>query len=69
LIQKDIILNALNDETFDDLEDRLQYECAQYINAEYIITRNINDFTNSPIPAISPKDFLKIIEEQQKQEH
>jgi len=35
------------------------------INAHYIITRNIADFPNSPIPVILPEDFLRIIGEQQ----
>jgi len=30
------------------------------VNADYIITRNITDFTDSPVPAILPSDFLKI---------
>jgi len=29
------------------------------VNADYIITRNISDFSTSPIPAILPEDFLK----------
>jgi len=60
-IQKKQIIDALNDEDFVDLEDRLQFECAQIINADYIVTRDISDFSNSPIPVISPEDFLKII--------
>jgi predicted nucleic acid-binding protein len=56
---------ALNNDDFIDLEDRIQFECAQIINAHYIITRNIDDFPNSPIPVILPENFLKIIEEQQ----
>jgi hypothetical protein len=46
---------------FTDLEDRIQFECAQIINAHYIITRNIADFSHSTIPVILPEDFLKII--------
>jgi len=46
--------------------DHLESREAEADNADYIITRNINDFRNSPIPVILPKDFLKIIEEQQK---
>ena len=65
-IQKKQIIDALNNDEFTDLEDRVQLECAQTINAHYIITRNIADFPNSPIPVILPEDFLKIIEEQQK---
>jgi len=66
-IQKEQIIAALNNDDFTDLEDRIQFECAQIINAHYIITRNIADFPNSSIPVILPEDFLKIIEEQQKQ--
>jgi len=63
-LQKKQIIDALNDDEFSDLEDRIQFECAQSINADYIITRNIVDFPNSSIPVILPEDFLKIIEEQ-----
>jgi hypothetical protein len=61
-VQKRQLIDALNDETFDDLEDCLQTECAKAVNADYIITRNIDDFTGSSIPAILPEDFLKKIE-------
>jgi predicted nucleic-acid-binding protein len=61
-IQKKQIIDALNDNEFTDLEDRIQFECAQVINANYIITRNITDFPHSPIPVILPEDFLNIIE-------
>jgi hypothetical protein len=33
-------------------------ECAASINADYIITRNVIDFSASLIPAILPEDFL-----------
>jgi hypothetical protein len=29
------------------------------VNADYIVTRNITDFSASPIPAILPEDFFK----------
>jgi predicted nucleic acid-binding protein len=58
-IQKKQIIDALVNENFDDLEDRLQVECAQAVNAEYIVTRNIADFTTSTIPAILPEDLLQ----------
>jgi hypothetical protein len=64
-IQKKQIIDALNNDEFMDLEDRVQFECAKIINARYIITRNIADYPNSPISAILPEDFLKIIEERQ----
>lgn len=56
------ILASLENNDFEDFEDCLQMECALAIGAEYIITRNTSDFSNSKIPAIEPKDFLEIIE-------
>jgi len=66
-IQKKELIDALTDDSFDDLEDRLQVECAVTINANYIITRNLTDFSSSPIPAILPEVFLEILAEQKKQ--
>ncbi len=53
------ILSALDNEKFEDFEDCLQEECAVAIAADYIITRNIKDFSSSRIPAILPDEFLK----------
>jgi len=58
-IQKKQVIDALVNEDFHDLEDRLQVECARMVNADYIVTRNITDFSASPILAILPEDFLK----------
>ena len=58
-IQKKEVINALTNEDFDDLEDRLQVECARMVNADYVVTRDIADFSASPIPAILPEEFLK----------
>ncbi|GHV73743.1 DNA-binding protein [Spirochaetia bacterium] len=41
-----------------DYEDSLLTICAKKWKANYIITRNIKDFTNSSIPALTPDDFL-----------
>ena len=63
-IQKKQIIDALSDEDFEDFEDfddRLQVECAKLINADYIVTRNIADFSSSPVPAILPEVFLQKI--------
>jgi predicted nucleic acid-binding protein len=51
---------AIENDKFEDLEDCLQNECAEKIGADYIITRNINDFVNSNIAAITPSDFLRL---------
>ena len=42
----------------DDLEDGLQQQCATRLNLDYIITRNIDDFRTSAVPAIEPGQFL-----------
>ncbi|MDR0822849.1 MAG: PIN domain-containing protein [Endomicrobium sp.] len=42
-----------------DFEDAVVASVAQRERASFIITRNINDFSQSPIPAITPFDFLK----------
>ena len=44
-----------------DFEDSVQYVSGQSISAEYIITRNPNDFTKSQIEVLSPEEFLNHI--------
>ena len=41
-----------------DFEDALQVSAAQACGANYIITRNGRDFVQSPLPALSPEEFL-----------
>ena len=41
-----------------DFEDALQVSAAQACRADYIITRNGRDFARSPLPALSPEEFL-----------
>lgn len=41
-----------------DFEDALQISCAVRIKAQYIITRNVKYFANSPIAALKPSEFL-----------
>jgi predicted nucleic acid-binding protein len=60
------IVDALSNDDFNDFEDCLQMESAQTVNADYIITRNTNDFSGSPIPAISTEDFLKLFDDVRK---
>ena len=55
------ISNALDNENFSDIEDCLQMECAKELSADYIITRNIDDFVNSEIKPILPDDFLALM--------
>jgi len=55
------VLKALKNEHFSDFEDCLQMECAVSFQADYIVTRNCDDFKNSEIPCIEPDDFGKLI--------
>lgn len=40
-----------------DYEDAVQMCCADRINADFIITRNVRDFVSSPVPAIKPSEL------------
>ena len=42
-----------------DVEDAFQAAAAMAWKADFIITRNLPDYQKSPVPAISPVDFLK----------
>lgn len=42
-----------------DYEDALLAVCAKRVNADYIVTRDIEHFRNSPVSPISPDDFLQ----------
>ena len=59
------IIQALKDDDFSDFEDCLQMQCALSLRADYIVTRNVKDFAASEIPAVTPEEFLKILEEQE----
>jgi predicted nucleic acid-binding protein len=58
-----LVIDAKNalDSKITDYEDALLAFCAARSGINYIITRNIRDFENSPVPAVSPKDFLEVI--------
>lgn len=55
------IVRAINMKEFKDFEDCLQDRCAKNVGANYIITRNISDFSHAEVPAILPEEFLKIL--------
>jgi len=57
-----IIGLALNDETFSDFEDGLQYFTAIENEQELIITRNLKDFKKSKLPTMTAKQIIKTIE-------
>lgn len=42
-----------------DFEDAVIAYCAKRAKADFIITRNTADYADSPVPAITPDDFLE----------
>lgn len=59
-IDKSKLLSGLENENFSDFEDCLQMECAKTYGADYIVTRNVSDYSASEIKAVSPKDYLSM---------
>lgn len=55
------ITSALENYKFKDFEDCLQAECAADCRADYIVTRNVDDFANSKVRAITPEELLKLV--------
>ena len=60
-IDREVILESLKSQ-ITDFEDAVQSVASEFNKIDYIITRNTKDFENSEIEAITPKDFLKILE-------
>lgn len=56
------VLKAVDMDKFTDFEDCLQDRCAESIGAQYIVTNNVKDFRESVIAAITPHDFIRLIE-------
>ena len=54
-------LNTAVDFCWTDFEDAIQSATAERLNADYIVTRNIRDFSKSRIPACTPAEFLSKI--------
>ena len=60
------ILQALKND-FSDFEDSIQYSSALTIKGvDAIITRNLKDYKNSDIAVMTPSNFLKMKEENER---
>ena len=53
------VIRAIQMVDFPDFEDCIQDRCAEAVHANYIVTRNIKDFTCSEIQAILPEELLE----------
>jgi len=58
----DDIFKAL-DLDWSDFEDAVQYVVGESFALDYIVTRNISDFSKGKIPAVTPEHFINIISE------
>lgn len=58
-VNSDIIENAVRSE-FTDFEDAVQYFTALSASSDYIITRNVKDYSLSEIEVFSPDEFLNL---------
>ncbi|MEF9875682.1 MAG: PIN domain-containing protein [Gordonibacter sp.] len=45
-----------------DFEDCLVARCAEKIKADYIVTRNVNDFAESSVEAVTPEELFARLE-------
>lgn len=55
------VIDAINNDEFEDFEDCLQDKCAKAAEADYIITCNVKDFVNGDVEAITPREFLQLL--------
>ncbi len=60
-----IIGLALNDDSFTDFEDSIQYFTAIENNLDIIITRNLKDFRASKIPVLTARQFIETLKQDQ----
>ncbi|MBO4459690.1 MAG: PIN domain-containing protein [Clostridiales bacterium] len=61
IITDPIIEKALDNNDITDFEDAIQYACADSVHADYIVTRNVKDYGNSVIKAVTPEDLLELL--------
>jgi len=59
-VTDDHIHQAL-DLDWNDFEDSVQYVVGENLSVDYIVTRNIQDYSSGSIPAITPGMFIQAI--------
>ncbi len=55
------VCSAIERSDFSDFEDCLQDECAKEVSADYIVTRNTEDFQKAEVKAVTPHDLLEML--------
>ncbi len=59
-LDQQIIDQAINDDSFPDLEDGFQYYTALNLPADAIITRNLRDFRSSALPVLTARQWIDL---------
>lgn len=60
-VNRRILEDALTS-PFTDFEDAVLYKAAQHAGVEYILTRNVKDFSRSELPIFTSTEFIAMIE-------
>ena len=61
VISNDMIDAALANDKITDFEDALQYECAEEMNAEYIVSRDKNGYSKMPIKTVTAEELVNLL--------
>lgn len=64
---KDVLQDAFALD-FTDYEDAVQCASAVAEGLDAIVTRNVKDFTNSPLPVYSPAEFVNLLQSNEASE-
>ena len=67
-VEKGNLLPAL-ESGWPDVEDYMISKTASDMRADYLITRDVKGFENSQVPAITPKDFIKLLKDEYNVEY
>lgn len=59
-VNQHVLQSALNS-PISDFEDAIQSASAVNAKLDAIVTRNLSDYKNSPLPVYSPSDFLALL--------
>jgi predicted nucleic acid-binding protein len=54
------IFQAL-DLDWNDFEDSVQFVVGESLSVDYLVTRNIGDYTSGSIPVVTPEQFIQVI--------
>lgn len=60
-VDEKVVDMALNDNSFTEFEDAIQYFSALDSSQDVIITRNLRDFKQSRIPVMTAEQFLRTL--------